>query len=447
VNPAIHAIRVHGHLDDHWSGWFGGLTVTRNSDGTSTLAGTVTDQAQLYGALAGLRDIGATLIDVRTGPSEAPYAWPMPLLDDIDALVPSITATAAATERDRAVPEPIVAGLADAGVFRLAAPKAAGGLEVDPATMYEVFERLGTADGSTGWCAMIGGATSVVLGYLAPETAADLLADPRFLVAGVAAPAGRATPVPGGYRVTGRWGFASASQQSTWLVGGCLVVEDGAPRPVMVVLPAAEVTVHDTWDAVGLCGTGSHDMAVEDVFVPTAHTFSLAAPPASPHGRFPVLSFLALGVGAVSLGIAQAAIDEFTRAAPAKVNPMTGQSAAARPAARTALAEAVALRSAARAFLLDEIDHCWSAASGGDPVTPQRVARLRLAITTATTMAADAVGRLYRAAGGSSVHRGSPLQRHFRDVHVATQHALVNADTLELTGAVLLGEQVNTLRL
>ena len=371
----------------------------------------------------------------------------MPLLDDVDVLVPAIAVAAASTERDRAVPEPIVAGLADAGVFRLAAPKAVGGLEVDPCTMYEVFERLGTADGSTGWCAMIAGATSVVLGYLAPETATNLLADPRFLVAGVAAPAGRATPVPGGYRVTGRWGFASASQQSTWLVGGCLVVEDGAPRPVMVVLPTAEVAVHDTWNAVGLCGTGSHDMTVNDVFVPAEHSFSLAAPPASRHGRFPVLSFLALGVGAVSLGIAQAAIDEFTRIVPAKIDPMTGQSAAARPAARTALAEAVAHRSAARAFLLDEIARCWSAAADGDPVAPERVARLRLAITTATTMAADAVGRLYRAAGGSAVHRGSPLQRQFRDVNVATQHALVNADTLELAGAVLLGEPVSTLRL
>lgn len=371
----------------------------------------------------------------------------MPLLEHVDALVPAITAAAASTERDRAVPEPIIAGLADAGVLRLAAPKAVGGLEIDPSTMYEVFERLATADGSTGWCAMIAGATSAVLGYLAPETATDLLADPRFLIAGVAAPAGRATPAPGGYRVTGRWGFASAAQQSTWLVGGCLVVEDGGPRPVMVVLPRADVTVHDTWDAAGLCGTGSHDMSADDVFVPAERTFSLAAPPPSPHGRFLLLSLLALGVGAVSLGIAQAAIDEFTRVAPAKVNPLTGQSASARPAARTALAEAVAHRRAGRAFLLDEIARCWASATDGDPITPAQVARLRLAITTATTFAADAVGRLYRAAGGTAVHRGSLLQRHFRDVNVATQHALVNADTLELTGAVLLGEQVSTLRL
>jgi indole-3-acetate monooxygenase len=377
------------------------------------------------------------------------------LLQEIEKLAPEIAAASDRIERDRAVPEELVARLAATGMFRVAAPAAVGGLELDPITMFEAFERLGRADGSTGWSAMISAATSVAFGYLDASVAAAMLADPRCLLTGVAAPAGRATPVPGGYAIRGRWTFASASQQATWLLGGCLVIEDGAvatdaagvPRVLMAVMPRDRVVIHETWDAAGLCGTGSHDLEADDIFVPADRTLSLAEAPATPHGAFPVLSFLAFGIGAVSLGIAQAAIDEFTRLAPGKLHPITRQPLSSKPAAQAVLAEAVALHAAGRAFLRDEIASCWHLAMTGQVVDPDRRARLRLAITTATTMAADAVSRLYRAAGGSAAYRSSPLQRHFRDVNVATQHALVNSDSLELTGAVLLGEPVSTLRL
>ncbi|MBV1850588.1 acyl-CoA dehydrogenase family protein [Catellatospora tritici] len=377
------------------------------------------------------------------------------LLQALTKLAPEIAESAQDIERNRAVPEQVIARLADTGVFRLAAPRTVGGLQADPMTMLAACELLGRADGSTGWTAMIGAATSVVFGYLDPAVATGMLADPGCLIAGVAAPSGRATPVPGGFRVRGQWAFASASQQATWLVGGCLVVEGdavvlgptGAPQVLLAIMPRSEVTVQDTWDAVGLCGTGSHDMFADAVFVPTERTFSLAVPPATPHGAFPVLSLLAMGIGAVALGIVQAAIDEFTRLAEVKLHPLTRQPLAAKPAAQAVLAEATALRAAGRAFLLDEVSRCWAQACAAQAVALADRARLRLAITNATTMAADAVGRLYRAAGGTAAYRSSPLQRHFRDVNVAAQHALVNADTLELVGAVLLGQDVSTLRL
>ena len=369
----------------------------------------------------------------------------MPLLNTIEDLVCDIAAAAEQTERNRAVPEPIVARLAEIGVFRLAAPKAVGGLELDPVEMCEVFERLGQADGATGWCSMIAGATSLVFHYLDPVVAGEMLDDPRCLIAGVAAPTGQAVAVSGGYRVTGRWAFASASQQATWLVGGC--VTGSGPR--FMVMPRDEVTIHDTWDAVGLCGTGSHDMSAEDVFVPEARTFSFAQPPRSAHGAFPAVSFLAAGIGAVALGIARAAIDEFIGLAAGKLDPLSGLPLAAKPAAQVAIAKATTCYAAGRAFLHDELHRCWKLASAGQPADVAQVARLRLAITNATTTAAEAVGRLYRAAGGSSVFRSSPLQRQFRDINVVTQHGLVNADSLELTGAVLLGqaERVGTARL
>ncbi|GAB3863344.1 acyl-CoA dehydrogenase family protein [Dactylosporangium cerinum] len=112
----------------------------------------------------------------------------MPILDEVRALTPAIRAAAEQIERDRSLPEDLVQHLAGLGVFRLAAPRTAGGGEADPITMFEIFEELGHADGSAGWCAMIGAATGIALGRLADSTATELLADPRFLIAGVAAP-------------------------------------------------------------------------------------------------------------------------------------------------------------------------------------------------------------------------------------------------------------------
>jgi indole-3-acetate monooxygenase len=376
---------------------------------------------------------------------------PHAVLSRIAALRPEIEQAARQVERDRALPEHLVTALAATGVLRIAAPEDAGGLQADPVTMLEAFEQLGRADGATGWCAMIAGATSVVLGYLDPAVAREMLDDPRFLIAGVAAPSGRATPVPGGYRVRGRWSFASAARHATHLVGGCVVVDPatpaGPPQVIHVVLTPDEVTIHDTWEAAGLSGTGSHDFEADDVLVPSARSFSLATQPAGPLHAFPVLGLLTMGIGAVSLGIAQAALDEFTRLATAKVNPLSGLPLAAKPSARTAFAQATALHAAGRALLLDEARRCWDAAQAGEPGTVTRRAALRLAITTATTMAAQAVGLLYHAGGGSAAYLSSPLQRHFRDVNVATQHALVGPDSLELTGAILLGQDVPTTRL
>ena len=361
------------------------------------------------------------------------------LLDDLRKLQPEIRALAPRIERDRAVPATLIDRLATLGVFRLAAPRAAGGLEVTPVELAEVCEELGYADGSVGWCSMIGAATGMALAHVPEGIAAELLRDPRFLIAGVAAPMGRATVVDGGYRVTGRWPFASACRQATWLVGGVLLE---GPAFRLAIMDPADLTIHDTWDTAGLRGTGSHDIEAADVFVPTERTFSLAEPPTQPGPlyAFPPLSLLALGIAAVALGIARAAITDFGDLARAKRNPVTGEPLATRPATRTALAEAEALRASGLAYLLSEL----TAPAGAD--APRR-ARLRLAITTATRNAARAVDLVYHAAGGSAVYTSSPLQRAFRDVHVATQHAMVSTDVLETAGAVLLGEPVTTTRL
>jgi indole-3-acetate monooxygenase len=359
------------------------------------------------------------------------------LLDEIRAFGPEIRTAGPRIDADGAVPAGIVDRLRELGVFRLAAPASAGGIEAGPRHQVEIFEELGRADGSAGWCAMIGAVTGIALAWIPAGLAASMLADPRFLIAGVAAPMGRATPDGDGFRLTGRWAFASGSRHATWLVAGAVT-----PAGVrMFILGADQVTIHDTWHTSGLKGTGSHDFTVDDVLVPAERVFDLARPPvdAGPLYRFAPPTLLSLGLAAVALGIARAAVEDFTELARAKRHPAGGASIAAKSSVRAAVAEATALHRAGLAYLLDEL-----ATPGTDDL---RRAGQRLAVATATRNAARAVDLLYHAAGGSAVYLSSPLQRQFRDVHAATQHAMVSGDIVETAGAVLLGQDADTRRL
>jgi alkylation response protein AidB-like acyl-CoA dehydrogenase len=353
------------------------------------------------------------------------------IVEAVRALHEDIRASAVDGDRNRAVPEAVVDRLRELGVFRMVAPRAVGGLGLGPAELVRVSEELGHADGSTGWVAMIGAVTGIALAYLQPEAAGEMLTDPRFLITGVAAPIGTAEPVGAGYRVTGRWPFASGCRYATWLVGGCRVTGEH-PGVRMMILPAAEVRIHDdTWETAGLRGTGSHDIEADGVLVPAEHSFSLTGPPVL---GFPAMAMLSLGIGAVALGIARAAIDEFTALAAAKRIAATGQTVSSRGWARAALARAEGLRASGLAYLLSQMDATAAAAD------PAGVARMRLAVATAAGNAAKAVDLMYEAAGGVSVYARSPLQRHLRDVHTATQHAMVGPEVREAIGAVLLGE-------
>ncbi len=363
-------------------------------------------------------------------------------------LTPLLRSRAGQAEQNRDLTDDEVGALRGLGVFRLAAPRAAGGREADPLELIDVVEELGYADGSAGWVAMIGAATSVALGRLDQSLAAEMLTDPDFCLVGVAAPGGRAVAAPGGYRVSGRWPFASGCRHATWLAAGVLVDTGSTPDARIAILPPAELTVHDTWHVSGLKATGSHDLEATDVLVPPDRLFSLTAPP-NADGllyRFPVLSLLALGIGAVALGIARAAIEALSELAGSKRNPATGQWLAEKPATRIALAGAEALRAGGLSYLRSQVAEMTGHTREAAASTTQRAA-LRLAIMTATRNAARAVDLAYDAGGGSSIRENNPLQRCFRDVHVATQHAMVGSDVEELIGAVLLDPNMPAPRL
>jgi alkylation response protein AidB-like acyl-CoA dehydrogenase len=369
------------------------------------------------------------------------------LLGAARALAPEIRAAADQIERDRRLPLPIVDALAEAGIFRMQVPRALGGGEVDPITQMDVLEELSCADGSVGWVASIGSGTAYCTGFLSPEAGQVIYGrDPNAIMGGIfAIPAGRALAVGGGYRVTGRWPFASGCQHCTWLVGTSVVYdgetprldENGEPITRVMIFPAAEATILDTWYTAGLRGTGSHDIAVTDLFVPQAFSFWWTDGPSYPGPLYTGRYFL-LAHAAHALGLARRAIDTLVELAQRKTPNRTKSLLRDRPLAQMQVAQAEALVQSARLFAWETTARIWEHVSAGGGLTDRQRALARLAITHAVNAGAEAIDLVYSAGGGTSIYATSPLERCFRDVHTATQHSVANPTSYEPIGQALL---------
>jgi indole-3-acetate monooxygenase len=364
----------------------------------------------------------------------------------VTALAPAIAARSEETEQARRVPPDLVEELTAAGCFRALVPRTHGGAELDLPSEMRVIEELARADGSVGWTVMIGSLAPVLLGKLPRATFDALYAEGADVVlAGTVKPSGVATPVDDGFRVTGRWSFASGCQHSDWFVAHC-IVDDGRQPPIrMMVLPPAEVEIVDTWSVSGLCGTGSHDFVVGDVFVPAERTFVLWDEPCLdvPLSRIPELSLSSLRAGAVAAGIADGALAEVTALATGKVPLFSDGTLASNPLFQNQLADADAQLRAARALLYGDAEKSWATAVAGTPFTPEHRARIRATATWAARTAASVVDMAYTAGGGSSIYDTSPLQRRLRDIHALTQHFALKPDTFTKAGAVLAGQEVD----
>jgi alkylation response protein AidB-like acyl-CoA dehydrogenase len=368
----------------------------------------------------------------------------------LDDLAARCRRDAAVTEDGRRVPDDIVADMRRLGIFALQLPRELGGAEHDPLSFLAVIETLAAADASAGWVAMIGATTNATATCLPEVGAREIFGDAGTIVGGTFNPQGRATLVEGGLRVTGRWPYGSGVEHSDWMAAACLVVgpdgqpallDGGRPDARFAFFPIADVEVHDTWDTVGMRGTGSHDFSVTDAFVPHryAMTFDFSAWPAGALWRMPLFTVMLPPMAAVPLGIARAAIDEVVALAPTKVPYRSTRVMAERDMVQVAVARAEALTRSARAFLHDAVGEVWGAAQDGRPVTLDQRAMCRLASVHAARAATEAVGLCFEAAGGSAVHASSALQRQLRDVHTVGQHVVLAASGYETVGRVLLG--------
>jgi alkylation response protein AidB-like acyl-CoA dehydrogenase len=362
-------------------------------------------------------------------------------------LAPTIAARAAEAEAARRVPRDLLDQLVGASCFGMLLPRSHGGVGADLTAALRLLETLARADASVAWTVMIGGSAWVDLAGLPRTTFDALFTGAPVIVAGVFAPSGSITPVDGGYRVTGRWGFASGCEHADVLYGNCVEgIVDGAPRLRIAVLTPDQVEVEDTWTVSGLCGTGSHHIRVTDVLVPAERTLNpLAAEPCldAPVARIPVPALLALHIAAVAIGTAQGAVDDVGDLAPRKVPLLAAGPLAAGPLFQFELATADTELRAARALLHETAESLWSNAVAGDPFTLVQRAEARAAAVWATARAAAVVDAAYRSGGGSALYADNPLQRRLRDAHAITQHFLVKQDTMITAGAVLAGQDIS----
>jgi alkylation response protein AidB-like acyl-CoA dehydrogenase len=336
------------------------------------------------------------------------------------------------------MPADLVIRAKEAGLFRLNLPRALGGYELEPAATVEILEEISWADGSAGWTLVIGNSTAF-FAWLDPVVAKELIGPQSdFVSTSMWAPLGQATAQPGGFTVSGRWPFNSGCPHATWLQVGVLVTEAGRPRTLacgapdwrFAFVPARSAVIEDTWDAMGLCGTGSHHLSLSGVPVPTER---LAAPffePARHDGplwRIPLITLAAMFLAAVPLGIARRALEEFTALAVRKARGPAAQSIGHDAAAQVELARAEGALAAGRSFLFDAIGSVWDTACRGDEPSLGQRALVLLAANQAVRAGTEAVDRVFRLAGADAVFARHPLQRCFRDIHAAGQHILFSA--------------------
>jgi indole-3-acetate monooxygenase len=367
----------------------------------------------------------------------------------LEEALPAIRTHRERIEADRRLPPDVVKILRDTGVCALEIPRALGGLEAGPLEILRAIELVASADGSTGWCAAQAIATNGVAGFMDDAGAREVFADPGAPSAGVFAPAGAALRVEGGVRVRGRWQFASGVGFADWLFVGCMVMQDGQPRMtaqgpeiIYVFLPASAFEIHDTWFVSGLSGTGSNEVSVSDVLVPSSRVFAIGAPSAQrlePIYRMPPLGWYVAHVAAVSLGIARGALDELTNLAQSKLPTFSQAVLADRPAAQLALARAEAELAAARAFLHASIDELWQCVRAGAQPTPRQVAFSRIAAAQACEAGASVTRTCGVLAGGSAIFTSSSLQRHVRDADAVVHHFSVAPHVWEDAGRVFMG--------
>ncbi len=371
------------------------------------------------------------------------------ILQSAADVAPLVRAEADAADAAARITGPVLEALIERRLFRLCIPRALGGEETDLLTSLRIFERVSQADGSAGWTLMIGAGAGLFAGFLERETAAGTYGPAAALIAGSGAPTGRARPVTGGFRVSGRWAYASGAHHATWFTAACVIgdgrADSGAPASVRAVaVPAREVDIIEgTWSVTAMRATDSHDIAIRDRFVPDARTFSVFDDEPWAEGplyRLPFPAFAELCFASVSLGIARQALDEFRALAAAKPGRAAGTKLADDPDVQACYGMADAAVAAVRARVYEAAAGAWETVSVGDAFTAAELARIRLAAVDCVQRAAEATGWLVARAGMTPLFSGSRLGRAWRDTRAVSQHLMVAAGNYGDAGRALLGD-------
>ena len=376
------------------------------------------------------------------------------LLARAEALVPVLRERAPRAEQLRRLPDETIADLHASGLFRMLQPARVGGSELPYRALFELTAVIGQGCGSTAWVLGNLAAHHWLLGMWHPQGQDEIWDEsPDSLISSALAFArGRAQRVEGGYRLTGRWPFSSGIDPSTWNIFGAIVTDEetGQSEPRMFLVPASDYTIIDTWQVIGLAGTGSNDVEVGDIFVPAYRTLSTERIRGGPNRgselnpgtlyKLPAVSLFGFAIAGVSLGIARGAIQQFGETTRTRRSAYTGRSLADFANIQVHLAEAAALADAAEAIVLRDCDEATRITEAGVVPSIEQRARYRRDGAFAATLCTRAVDLLFAATGGNAIYEMNPIQRAFRDAHAANAHYMLNWDiNSAIYGRVALG--------
>ncbi|WP_374298336.1 acyl-CoA dehydrogenase family protein [Paracoccus sp. (in: a-proteobacteria)] len=361
-------------------------------------------------------------------------------------LLSEIAARTDEIETGRHVPRDIVALMKAARIFRSSTPSRFGGDAMAPHHFLRMIDKIGTVDGSAAWVAAFGSANTYTAAL--PEAAQAIMyaTGPDQVFAGGLHPVQQATRVDGGWRVSGRWKFASGCKGADWIGVGIAGVPQGAepdapPTVMMAVAPASEVEIVECWDVSGMQGTGSHDTTVTDKVYSDMWICERGAPGIfdEPLYRYPAMAYQAQVHAACNLGLARAAIETAKQVSGAAKIAVGHARLCDRAYYLSSIAESEAKLRGARAFFYEAAEAAWDSLLRGDPVSLDENNMLRLSASNAAKVGAEVVQRCYTVAGMGVIAKSNPMQRHLRDAMVVTQHAAVTDMTFENAGRVLVG--------
>ncbi|QWG12937.1 acyl-CoA dehydrogenase family protein [Bradyrhizobium sediminis] len=371
------------------------------------------------------------------------------LIERARALAPLIAQEADEIERTRRLTQPVVSALIENGLYRALLPQSLGGAEAPPEIFMQMLEEVAKADASTAWCLGQCSVCAMTAAYLDKDAADQIFNTPPGILAWGAI-AHEVQAVPGGYRATARWDFASGSRQASWLGAHVRIIEadgmprrkpDGSPEVRTILFPATEATMYDVWDVIGLNGTGTDSYSVDNLFIPEKYAALRDEPSAlrenGPLYRLATNSVYGLGFAAVSVGVARATLDAAIELARSKT-----------PAGIKAMRENNAVQGqigriegdlrAARAYLYATAREVWADLTRDGTVTEQHRVALRLATTWTIHQATTVVDAAYHMAGATAVFRANKFERRFRDMHAIAQQIQARDAHYEDVGKTIL---------
>lgn len=389
-----------------------------------------------------------------TAPTTAGPSSAEEVLERVNALVPAMRERARETEIGRKMAPQTLQDLTDAGVFKLTLPKDRGGFEAPPAIIAETLTQIGRADPSASWIVALMTAVNYWPSLLPDDGADEIFETPDLRITGLIAPTGRATPVEGGVRLTGKWMWNTGGVHSNWV--GLAALEDtpNGPYPIAAVVPTAFVDIQDNWDASGMAGTATNIVTVENIFVPRSRIIDVPgmangvyperAYSDNPYFNRPGVQFFIFISAPSMLGMARGAMDVFMEKLPGRgITYMNYPTAAEAPLTHHQLAKAqfdleIAEMYMKRLTALIE-DTYGQEISLGDRI------RARAWLGQVARYARSSVTQLFEASGASAIQHSSHLQRYFRDVNSLALHALIQPTASdELYGRFLAGQEPNS---